>query len=130
MTDIEYQRMNLPRRFWTATWNNLNVSLQEMVKKYVSEAFASKTGKGLLLYGEEGRGKCIHKDSMMYVPDGRYMSMENFVRGRVPEIITFDEVRQVYKVSRVLDWIDSGVKPCFLVRTRSGRKVIDRKSVV
>src|ERR1035438_10783698 len=57
MTDIEYQRMNLPRRFWTATWNNLNVSLQEMVKKYVSEAFASKTGKGLLLYGEEGRGK-------------------------------------------------------------------------
>lgn len=57
MTDIEYQRMNLPRRFWTATWNNLNVSLQEMVKKYVSEAFASKAGKGLLLYGEEGRGK-------------------------------------------------------------------------
>lgn len=50
-------RMNLPKRFWDAKWDIMTLKNQEIVKRYVTEAFAAKDGKGLLLYGNEGSGK-------------------------------------------------------------------------
>jgi energy-coupling factor transporter ATP-binding protein EcfA2 len=57
MTDIELTRMNIPRRFWDANWAIMDVQWQELVQKYITEAFAERTGKGLLLYGPGGCGK-------------------------------------------------------------------------
>jgi DNA replication protein DnaC len=57
MKDVELERMNIPKRFWDASFEGLREKEQDLVKKYLTEVFPKFDGKGLLLYGPEGTGK-------------------------------------------------------------------------
>lgn len=75
--------------------------------------------------GPEKRGKCIAGDMLVTLVDGRVRTIQQIVesRDRTP-ILTLNEKTQKFEHATPTEWHDNGVKECWEVRTRTGRRVV------
>ena len=77
----------------------------------------------IIVAARPSMGKCLKHDSLIDDPrTGERMTIEAAVQRKLPEVCGVSEAGEV-RTASVGDWIDSGVKPCFRVRTRTGRIV-------
>jgi replicative DNA helicase len=77
----------------------------------------------IIVAGRPAMGKCLKHDSLVINPaTGERLTIEEAVRGNLVDIFGFgsDGAIRPYKIG---EWVDSGVKPCFKVTTRTGRSV-------
>ncbi|HEX7003164.1 MAG TPA: replicative DNA helicase [Trueperaceae bacterium] len=76
-----------------------------------------------VLAARPSMGKCLTKDTLLVVPgSGERITIEEFVRRRLRCVYGISSTGAI-RPTRVSDWIDSGIKPCFRVITRTGRSV-------
>jgi replicative DNA helicase len=77
----------------------------------------------IIVAGRPSMGKCIKYDSIVVNPaTGERLTIQEAIRQRMPTVFGFAWHGSV-QPSEVHDWVDSGVKPCFRVTTRTGRAV-------
>jgi replicative DNA helicase len=77
----------------------------------------------IIVAGRPSMGKCVRFDSMIDDPaTGERLTIEAAVRRRMPTVLGFSWDGSV-EPSDVHAWVDSGIKPCFRVTTRTGRAV-------
>jgi replicative DNA helicase len=77
----------------------------------------------IIVAGRPAMGKCIKHDSLIVNPaTGARLTIEEAVRGNLKQVFGFNWNGAV-KPNEISEWVDSGVKPCFKVTTRSGRSV-------
>ncbi|HEX2680731.1 MAG TPA: DnaB-like helicase N-terminal domain-containing protein, partial [Candidatus Dormibacteraeota bacterium] len=77
----------------------------------------------IIVAGRPSMGKCLAHYSLVDDPlTGERMTIEEAVRRQLPRIHGFTKDGRVIPHD-VAAWVDSGVKPCFTVTTRSGRTV-------
>jgi replicative DNA helicase len=77
----------------------------------------------IIVAGRPAMGKCIKHDSLVVNPEtGERLTIEAAVRGNLSHVFGFDSDGAV-RSNQISEWVDSGVKPCFKVTTRSGRSV-------
>ncbi|MHB8613049.1 MAG: replicative DNA helicase [Candidatus Dormibacteraceae bacterium] len=77
----------------------------------------------IIVAGRPAMGKCVRHDSIIDDPaTGERLTIEEAVRRRLPSVFGLTSDGAV-KPNKVSEWVDSGVKPCFKVTTRSGRSV-------
>ncbi|HXJ48321.1 MAG TPA: DnaB-like helicase N-terminal domain-containing protein, partial [Candidatus Acidoferrum sp.] len=77
----------------------------------------------IIVAGRPAMGKCLKYDSLVINPaTGERLSIEQAVQTNLPEVFGFSSEGAV-RPNRISEWVDSGVKPCFKVTTRSGRSV-------
>ena len=77
----------------------------------------------VILAARPAMGKCLKWDSLVVDPDsGERLTIEACVGRRLSRVLNVSSAGSV-KTTAVSDWIDSGVKPCFRVTTRTGRSV-------
>src|SRR5712664_140772 len=77
----------------------------------------------IIVAGRPAMGKCVRANSLIDDPStGERLTIEAAIRDKMPEVFGFgsDGAIQPKKIS---EWVDSGIKPCFKVTTRSGRSV-------
>jgi replicative DNA helicase len=68
-------------------------------------------------------GKCLTAESLIDDPaTGERLTIEACVRRRLPAVLGLTDAGTV-RPTAIGDWIDSGIKPCVRVTTRSGRQV-------
>ncbi len=77
----------------------------------------------IIVAGRPSMGKCVRSNSLIDDPaTGERTTIEDAVRRQMPSVFGFGwdgsiEPREVHA------WVDSGIKPCFKVTTRTGRSV-------
>jgi replicative DNA helicase len=77
----------------------------------------------IIVAGRPSMGKCTRSNTMIVNPDsGERLTIEEAVNRQLPAIHGFTLDGRI-KRNDVAAWVDSGVKPCFKVTTRSGRSV-------
>jgi replicative DNA helicase len=77
----------------------------------------------IIVAGRPSMGKCIKHDSIVINPaTGERLTIQNAIRQQMPTILGFAWNGAV-ESQEVHAWVDSGVKPCFKVTTRTGRSV-------
>jgi replicative DNA helicase len=77
----------------------------------------------IIVAGRPSMGKCLVAGSLIDDPTtGERLTIEEAVRSRMPEVYGFSSDGLV-ETNQVSHWVDSGVKPCFKVTTRTGRSV-------
>jgi replicative DNA helicase len=77
----------------------------------------------IIVAGRPSMGKCVRSDSIVVNPaTGERLTIEDAVRQRMPTISGFAWNGSV-EPQDVHAWVDSGIKPCFKVTTRTGRSV-------
>jgi replicative DNA helicase len=77
----------------------------------------------IILAARPAMGKCLKWDSSVIDPNsGERLTIEECVERRLPRVLNVSSAGNV-RTTAVSDWIDSGVKPCYRVTTRSGRSV-------
>jgi replicative DNA helicase len=77
----------------------------------------------IIVAGRPSMGKCLRSDSLIDDPaTGERLTIEEAVRRQVPQVHSFKLDGRI-EPSKVHAWVDSGIKPCFKVTTRSGRTV-------
>jgi replicative DNA helicase len=77
----------------------------------------------IIVAGRPAMGKCIKHDSLIVnTATGERLTIEEAVRRNIPNVFGFG-LDGAIKPHAIGDWIDSGVKPCFKVTTRTGRSV-------
>jgi len=77
----------------------------------------------IILAARPAMGKCLKWDSLVVDPDsGERLTIQECVERRLPRVLNVSSAGSV-RTAAVSDWIDSGVKPCFRVTTRTGRSV-------
>ncbi len=77
----------------------------------------------IILAARPSVGKCLAHWSLVDDPvTGERMTIEEAVRRQLPSIYGLSAAGMV-RPTRVSAWVDSGVQPCFRVRTHSGRQV-------
>jgi replicative DNA helicase len=77
----------------------------------------------IIVAGRPSMGKCVRADSLIDDPvTGERLTIEETVRRRVPTVFGLRSDGSV-EPNLVGAWVDSGVKPCFKVSTRTGRSV-------
>ena len=77
----------------------------------------------IIVAGRPAMGKCIKHDSLVVNPaTGERLTIEDAIKRRMPEVFGFSSDGLV-ETNQVSAWVDSGVKPCFKVTTRTGRSV-------
>ena len=77
----------------------------------------------IIVAGRPSMGKCIKHDSIIVNPaTGERLTIEEAIRRRMPEVFGFSSDGLV-ETNQVSHWVDSGIKPCFRVTTRTGRSV-------
>src|SRR5260370_10786213 len=77
----------------------------------------------IIVAGRPSMGKCLRGDSLVVnIATGERITIEEAVRQRLPSVLGFgwDGRIEPYDVHA---WVDSGIKPCFRVITRTGRSV-------
>ncbi len=80
-------------------------------------------GEFISIVSRPAVGKCIAWDSLILLPDGRQVKMQDFVQNREPEVLSLDEQTGKIVPTKVKNWIKSGRKQVYRVRTRRGRTV-------
>jgi replicative DNA helicase len=77
----------------------------------------------VILAARPAMGKCLKWDSLVVDPEsGKRLTIEQFVQRRLPRVLNVTSAGKIQSTS-ISNWIDSGIKPCFRVTTRSGRSV-------
>jgi replicative DNA helicase len=77
----------------------------------------------IIVAGRPSMGKCIKYDSIVVNPaTGERLTIEAAIRRQMPTILGFGWDGSV-EAQEVHAWVDSGIKPCFRVTTRTGRSV-------
>jgi replicative DNA helicase len=77
----------------------------------------------IILAARPSVGKCVRFDTLIDDPvTGERLTIEEAVRRRLPAISSLSEAGKL-RPALISEWIDSGVQPCFRVRTRTGRHV-------
>jgi replicative DNA helicase len=77
----------------------------------------------IILAARPSVGKCVRWDTLVDDPvTGERLTVEEAVRRKLPSVYGLSE-RGTVRPALVSDWIDSGVQPCFRVRTRTGRQI-------
>jgi replicative DNA helicase len=77
----------------------------------------------IIVAGRPSMGKCLVSSSLIDDPStGERLTIEEAVRRRMPKVFGFDWDGSV-SPSDIHAWVDSGIKPCFRVTTRTGRAV-------
>jgi replicative DNA helicase len=77
----------------------------------------------IIVAGRPSMGKCARANTLIDDPStGERLTIEEAVQRRMPTVFGFAWDGSV-EPSDVHDWVDSGVKPCFRVTTRTGRAV-------
>jgi replicative DNA helicase len=77
----------------------------------------------IIVAGRPSMGKCLRSDSLIDDPStGERLTIEEAIGRRMPTAfgLTWDGS---VEPSEVHAWVDSGIKPCFRVTTRTGRAV-------
>ena len=80
-------------------------------------------GEFISIVSRPAVGKCVAWDSLIPLPDGRQVEMQDFVQNREPEVLSLDEQTGKIVPAKVKNWIKSGRKQVYRVRTRRGRTV-------
>jgi replicative DNA helicase len=77
----------------------------------------------IIVAGRPAMGKCARANTLIDDPDtGARITLEECIRRRVPHVLGFTSNGQVASQD-IAEWVDSGIKPCFKVTTRTGRSV-------
>ena len=77
----------------------------------------------IVVAGRPSMGKCTKYDTLIADPStGERLTIEEAVRRRMPKVFGLNSVGSI-GIHDVGAWVDSGVKPCFKVTTRTGRFV-------
>src|SRR5713226_9984899 len=77
----------------------------------------------IIFAGRPSMGKCARADTLIDDPKtGSRMTLEEAVKHRISRILGFTRDGQIGP-QEVAAWVDSGIKPCFKVVTRTGRSV-------
>ena len=77
----------------------------------------------IIVAGRPSMGKCIKHDSIIVNPaTGERLTIDDAIRSRIPEVFGFSSDGLI-ETNQVTHWVDSGIKPCFRVTTRTGRSV-------
>ena len=77
----------------------------------------------IIVAARPGMGKCLPDYTLIDNPlTGERQTLEQCIRERLPVVYGVSETGKV-RVTAVSDWIDSGIQPCYRVRTRTGRSV-------
>jgi replicative DNA helicase len=77
----------------------------------------------IIVAGRPAMGKCLAYDSLIDDPaTGERLTIEEAVKRQIGQIHGFTSDGRI-KPNDVRAWVDSGVKPCFRVITRTGRSV-------
>ena len=77
----------------------------------------------VVLAARPAMGKCLKWDNLVVNPDtGERLTMQECVERRLPQVLSVSDTGEV-RAAPISDWIDSGVKSCFRVTTRTGREV-------
>jgi len=77
----------------------------------------------IIVAGRPSMGKCTRSNTLIVDPaTGERLMIEEAVKRQLPTIHGFTSDGRI-KPNDVAAWVDSGVKPCFKVTTRSGRSV-------
>ena len=77
----------------------------------------------IIVAGRPSMGKCLRSDSLVInIATGERITIEQAVKQGLPKIhgLTWDGRIKPHDIDA---WVDSGVKPCFKVTTRTGRSV-------
>ncbi len=68
-------------------------------------------------------GKCLTAHTLIDDPrTGERLTIEDYVKRTIPAVFGLSDAGEV-RATEIAAWVDSGVKPCFRVRTRTGRFV-------
>jgi len=77
----------------------------------------------VILAARPAVGKCLTAHTLIDDPaTGERLTIEECVQRRTAEVFGLSEAGDV-RATAISDWIDSGVQPCYRVRTRTGRMV-------
>ena len=77
----------------------------------------------IIVAGRPAMGKCIKSDSLIVnFETGDRLTIEEAVKSEIPKIHGFASDGRI-KPHDIAAWVDSGIKPCFKVVTRTGRSV-------
>jgi replicative DNA helicase len=77
----------------------------------------------IVIAGRPSMGKCLAGWTLVDDPcTGARMTLEEAVRRRLPTVMGLAADGSI-RPAQVVAWVDSGVRPCFRVRTRTGRQV-------
>jgi len=77
----------------------------------------------IIIAGRPAMGKCLAHYSLVDDPaTGERMTIEEAVKRELPQVHGFTSDGRI-KPNEIRAWVDSGVKPCFKVTTRTGRSV-------
>ena len=132
---IEYQQRKV--EIGASEWNKLDRDFVEKVINNKTDGrniifqFPGILGKRigpferkwLVAYlGPQKRGKCVHKDMEVLLPNGELKTIQKVFQDKDPKIISLD-VDGKFVSRSVLKHFDNGVKSIYEVTTRSGRKI-------
>jgi replicative DNA helicase len=77
----------------------------------------------IILAARPAVGKCVIYSTLIDDPHtGARITIEECVKRRQQKIHSLSDEGKI-QIAEISDWIDSGVKPCYRVRTRLGREV-------
>src|SRR5882762_1828796 len=77
----------------------------------------------IIVAGRPSMGKCLVSHSLIDDPaTGERLTIEEAVKRELPTVHGFTSDGRV-ATQDIGDWVDSGIKPCFKVTTRTGRSV-------
>jgi replicative DNA helicase len=77
----------------------------------------------IIVAGRPSMGKCARFDTLIDDPaTGERVTIEDAVRRKMPKVFGFG-LDGAVEPQDVHAWVDSGIKPCFKVTTRTGRSV-------
>jgi replicative DNA helicase len=77
----------------------------------------------IIVAGRPSMGKCARANTLIDDPStGERLTIEEAVQRRMPMVLGFGWDGSV-QPREVQEWVDSGIKPCFRVTTRTGRSV-------
>lgn len=77
----------------------------------------------IVLAGRPGMGKCLPAWTLIDNPEtGERLTIEEYVQRQIPFVYGLTEDGKV-RQTMVSHWVNSGVKPCYRIRTKLGRMI-------
>jgi hypothetical protein len=125
--ESDLRRMRLPERFWNATMEGVRIEgdNREKIIRYIDHLpDAMDRGLGLMLWGPNGRGKCIVPETVVSV-DGRLMRIGDVYQGPLVHVPLSCSVMS-YGGSRrkATAWYDDGDRDTVAVELCNGQRFV------
>lgn len=78
----------------------------------------------ITLLGATKAGKCLSASNTIILPDGRLKTIEEIVKDKnETNVITYNETTKKIQKGRITNYYENGIKECYLVKTKTGRKI-------